>query len=74
MLEWLTLLHLEEYFNILCQQGYDTIDRVTELAWEDLEEVGIKKLGNNYHSFRTICSCIFFIYFCRSSKENDVGY
>ncbi|CAG2117914.1 unnamed protein product, partial [Medioppia subpectinata] len=44
LLEWLKILRLEEYFAILCQQGYDSIDRVTELAWEDLEEVGITKL------------------------------
>ncbi|XP_054160332.1 caskin-2-like [Oppia nitens] len=46
LLEWLKLLRLEEYFTILCQQGYNSIDRVTELAWEDLEEVGITKLGH----------------------------
>ncbi|CAG2112551.1 unnamed protein product [Medioppia subpectinata] len=46
LLEWLKILRLEEYFAILCQQGYDSIDRVTELAWEDLEEVGITKLGH----------------------------
>ncbi|KAI1301351.1 Caskin-2 [Halotydeus destructor] len=46
MHEWLTLLRLEEYVDILCAQGYDTIDRVTELTWEDLEEIGIKKLGH----------------------------
>ncbi|RWS31914.1 Caskin-2-like protein [Leptotrombidium deliense] len=44
--EWLKLLRLHEYYVILCQQGYDTIDRVVELTWEDLEEIGIKKLGH----------------------------
>ncbi|XP_067128208.1 caskin-2-like isoform X1 [Centruroides vittatus] len=46
LLEWLQLLRLEDYHNTLCKQGYDTIDRVTELAWEDLEEIGIQKLGH----------------------------
>lgn len=46
LLEWLQLLRLEEYHDTLCQQGYDTIDRVTDLAWEDLEEIGIQKLGH----------------------------
>uniref|UniRef100_T1JPQ8 SAM domain-containing protein n=1 Tax=Tetranychus urticae TaxID=32264 RepID=T1JPQ8_TETUR len=46
LLEWLKLIHLEEYFDILCQQGYDSIDRVIQLTWEDLEEIGIKKLGH----------------------------
>lgn len=49
-MEWLKLLRLEEYYSILCDQGYDTIDRVTELTWEDLEEVGIKKLGEKKKS------------------------
>ncbi|KFM63168.1 Caskin-2, partial [Stegodyphus mimosarum] len=46
LLEWLHLLRLEEYYETLCEQGYDTIDKVTELTWEDLEEIGIQKLGH----------------------------
>jgi len=45
-LEWLKLIRLDEYFDTLCQQGYDSIDRVIQLTWEDLEEIGIKKLGH----------------------------
>ncbi|RWS15742.1 caskin-2-like protein [Dinothrombium tinctorium] len=52
LIELLELLHLEEYFDLLCKQGYDTIEKVTALAWEDLEEIGIKKLG-------TIDSCLY---------------
>lgn len=46
LLEWLTLLRLEEYADLLSAQGYDTIERVIELTWEDMEDVGIKKLGH----------------------------
>ncbi|CAL1286484.1 unnamed protein product [Larinioides sclopetarius] len=46
LLEWLQLLRLEEYFDTLCQQNYNTIDKVTDLAWEDLEDIGIQKLGH----------------------------
>ncbi|XP_013794202.2 uncharacterized protein LOC106478222, partial [Limulus polyphemus] len=46
LLEWLQLLKLEEYYETLCHQGYNTVDRVTELTWEDLEEIGIQKLGH----------------------------
>ncbi|XP_013791121.1 caskin-2-like, partial [Limulus polyphemus] len=46
LLEWLQLLRLEEYYKTLCHEGYDTVDRVTELTWEDLEEIGIQKLGH----------------------------
>ena len=44
--EWLRLLHLEEYYDSLAADGcYGDLDRVTEITWEDLEEVGVKKLG-----------------------------
>ncbi|XP_055935267.1 caskin-2-like isoform X1 [Argiope bruennichi] len=46
LLEWLQLLRLEEYFDTLCQQNYNTIDKVTDLTWEDLEDIGIQKLGH----------------------------
>lgn len=43
---WLELLKLSEYHKRLCDEGYDTIDKVCELTWEDLEEIGITKLGH----------------------------
>ncbi|XP_054708642.1 caskin-1-like [Uloborus diversus] len=46
LLEWLRLLRLEEYFDTLCQQNYNTVDKVTDLTWEDLEDIGIQKLGH----------------------------
>lgn len=44
--EWLQLLRLEEYYPALLEQGYHTVDDVTQLTWEDLEEFGIVKLGH----------------------------
>lgn len=44
--EWLRLLRLEEYGSALETQGYSTIDDVTQLTWEDLEDIGIVKLGH----------------------------
>ncbi|XP_060861317.1 uncharacterized protein LOC132938479 isoform X3 [Metopolophium dirhodum] len=44
--EWLRLLRLEEYGPALEAQGYSTIDDVTQLTWEDLEDIGIVKLGH----------------------------
>lgn len=44
--EWLQILRLEEYLPALLDQGYQTVDDVTQLTWEDLEEVGIVKLGH----------------------------
>lgn len=44
--EWLRLLRLEEYAAALGCQGYSTIEDVTQLTWEDLEDIGIVKLGH----------------------------
>lgn len=40
------LLRLEEYYPALLEQNYHTVDDVTQLTWEDLEEFGIVKLGH----------------------------
>lgn len=39
------MLNLEQYYNTLANQGYDNIDYVIDIMWEDLEEIGIQKLG-----------------------------
>lgn len=44
--KWLELLKLSEYHDILCNEGYDCIDKACDLTWEDLEEIGITKLGH----------------------------
>ncbi|XP_052069070.1 caskin-2-like isoform X1 [Mytilus californianus] len=44
--DWLHLLHLEQYCKTLTSQGYADIDSVTDISWEDLEEIGISKLGH----------------------------
>lgn len=43
---WLELLKLSSYYSRLCDEGYDSIDKVCELTWEDLEDIGITKLGH----------------------------
>ncbi|XP_066250683.1 caskin-2 isoform X2 [Euwallacea similis] len=44
--EWLSILRLDEYLPAFIEQGYQTIDDVAQLTWEDLEEFGIVKLGH----------------------------
>ncbi|XP_059469883.1 caskin-2 isoform X3 [Neocloeon triangulifer] len=44
--EWLRILRLEEYGHGLAQQGYKTVEQAAQLAWEDLEDTGIVKLGH----------------------------
>ncbi|KAM7296565.1 caskin-1 [Ixodes scapularis] len=46
LLTWLKLLRLEQYYGSLCQQGYHTVDRAADLTWEDLEDIGMQKLGH----------------------------
>lgn len=46
MEEWLRLLRLEEYIPTFKEQNYHTVSDVTQLAWEDLEEAGVVKLGH----------------------------
>jgi len=44
--EWLRLLRLDEYFETLSADGcYSDMDKVTDITWEDLEDIGITKLG-----------------------------
>lgn len=44
--QWLDTLKLREYRDRLCQEGFDTIDKLCEISWEDLEDIGITKLGH----------------------------
>ncbi|XP_024084057.1 uncharacterized protein LOC106661088 isoform X3 [Cimex lectularius] len=44
--EWLRLLRLEEYGSALRSQGYTTVEDTTQITWEDLEDIGIVKLGH----------------------------
>ena len=41
------MLGIEQYYNTMANQGYDNIDNVTDIMWEDLEEIGIQKLGKH---------------------------
>ena len=40
------MLRLEEYEPALRSQGYNSVEEVTQLTWEDLEDIGIVKLGH----------------------------
>ncbi|XP_063816695.1 caskin-2 isoform X2 [Pseudophryne corroboree] len=44
--DWLTHLGLPEYHKQLSENGYESLSNVTELTWEDLQEIGIHKLGH----------------------------
>jgi len=44
--QWLDSLKLKSYYTLLLSEGYDTVEKVCQLTWEDLEEIGIIKLGH----------------------------
>lgn len=44
--EWLHVLQLDQYCKTLTSQGYADMESVTDITWEDLEEIGIQKLGH----------------------------
>lgn len=50
--EWLSAIGLPQYHKKLSENGYDSISIVKDLTWEDLQEIGITKLGED--SFRAV--------------------
>lgn len=40
------MLRLDEYIQPLLDQNYKTVRDVTQVTWEDLEDIGIVKLGH----------------------------
>ncbi|KAI4876926.1 hypothetical protein NFI96_030227, partial [Prochilodus magdalenae] len=44
--EWLSAIGLPQYHKRLLENGYDSISIVRDLTWEDLQEIGITKLGH----------------------------
>ncbi|XP_062865779.1 caskin-1 [Trichomycterus rosablanca] len=44
--EWLSLIGLSQYYQTLVQNGYENMDFVSDITLEDLQEIGITKLGH----------------------------
>ncbi|KAI1884594.1 hypothetical protein AGOR_G00227990 [Albula goreensis] len=44
--EWLSLIGLGQYYQVLVHNGYENIDFITDITWEDLQEIGITKMGH----------------------------
>uniref|UniRef100_A0A8C1S720 CASK interacting protein 2 n=1 Tax=Cyprinus carpio TaxID=7962 RepID=A0A8C1S720_CYPCA len=44
--EWLSAIGMPQYHKKLSENGYDSINIVRDLTWEDLQEIGIIKLGH----------------------------
>lgn len=48
LLEWLCALGLPQYHKQLVSSGYDTMGLVADLTWEELQEIGVNKLGEDH--------------------------
>ncbi|XP_069849131.1 caskin-2 isoform X2 [Dipodomys merriami] len=46
LLEWLSALGLPQYHKQLVSSGYDSMGLVADLTWEELQEIGVNKLGH----------------------------
>uniref|UniRef100_A0AAR2JNX4 CASK interacting protein 2 n=1 Tax=Pygocentrus nattereri TaxID=42514 RepID=A0AAR2JNX4_PYGNA len=44
--EWLGTIGLSQYQKRLAENGYDSVSIVRDITWEDLQEIGINKLGH----------------------------
>lgn len=43
---WLSLMGMPEYADLFESQGYDTVEKIQRLCWEDFEDIGVKRLGH----------------------------
>ncbi|XP_053709038.1 caskin-2-like isoform X11 [Synchiropus splendidus] len=44
--DWLSHLGLSQYYQVLVQNGYENVDFISDISLEDLQEIGISKLGH----------------------------
>jgi len=65
----LQLLNLEEYVETLTLQGYNDIDQLLDITWEDLEDIGIRKLGKQNR--QTDTTKYRFYVFVQTDRQTD---
>ena len=39
------MLSLDVYLNDLLREGFTSVEQMTDITWEDLEDIGIHRLG-----------------------------
>ncbi|CAD5215810.1 unnamed protein product [Bursaphelenchus okinawaensis] len=64
---WLKAIGLIQYARLFETEGYTTMDKAEELTFEDLEDMGIKKLGH----IKRICLALKKLKTCRRKQEMD---
>lgn len=56
------MIGLPQYQKRLCDNGYDSITIVKDITWEDLQEIGITKLGEELDQISKK-GCFFYLFF-----------
>uniref|UniRef100_U3FZP2 Caskin-2 n=2 Tax=Micrurus TaxID=8634 RepID=U3FZP2_MICFL len=70
LMEWLSAIGLPQYHKKLVSNGYDSINIVTDLTWEDLQEIGINKLG---HQKKIMLAVKRLTDLCKSQSQAEVS-
>ncbi|XP_063149188.1 caskin-2 isoform X2 [Candoia aspera] len=70
LMEWLSAIGLPQYHKKLVSNGYDSINIVTDLTWEDLQEIGINKLG---HQKKIMLAVKKLTDLCKSQSQAEVS-
>lgn len=61
-------LGLSQYYQVLVQNGYENIDFVSDISLEDLQEIGIAKLGKPVNNI-SISIPLTFSHFAKSQPS-----
>ncbi|XP_070596031.1 caskin-2 isoform X2 [Erythrolamprus reginae] len=70
LMEWLSAIGLPQYHKKLVSNGYDSINIVTDLTWEDLQEIGVNKLG---HQKKIMLAVKRLTDLCKSQSQAEVN-
>lgn len=57
-------MRLDEYVETFAAQNYTNLDQISQLSWEDLTDIGVKKLGRDRKSLKQLNRAELLRYFC----------
>lgn len=70
------MIGLSQYYKVLVENGYENIDFITDITWEDLQEIGITKLGKAPRAALAVVALAVTLMACaapRPPEEADAG-
>jgi len=68
------VIGLPQYQKRFCDNGYDSITIIKDITWEDLQEIGITKLGEKGDSISMKSAAVFSKRFKCSLSNVQTGY